>query len=208
MTCLCIQGSRPGKSKNFEARQFPHPANTGRVILEMTALDSGQGRSSWQVLALSSLIHDVITRFQDTAKESCLQLEMSAIPEDIPSVSGDASRLSQALDEIVQNALQFSPIGGQVTISAEISENRPHPWVKVSVQDTGPGIPEDEQDKVFDRFFRGRLAESGHIPGTGLGLSVAQEILRIHGGQLTVQSSGVPGEGSTFTLWLPASPAN
>ena len=71
----------------------------------------------------------------------------------------------------------------------------------VSVRDTGPGIPLEEQQQVFDRFFRGRLAESGHVPGTGLGLSIAQEILRIHGGTLTMQSEA--GQGCRFQMWLP-----
>jgi PAS domain S-box-containing protein len=175
-------------------------------ILEMTALDSGQGHSSWRPQVLSSLIHNVSARFQDLAGAAGLTLIVNPIPQEIPPVNGDATRLSQALDEVVQNAMQFTPSGGTVVISMEVTIDRPRPWVKISVQDSGPGIPLDEQDKVFDRFFRGRLAESGHIPGTGLGLSIVQEILRIHGGRVTTESSGIPGEGSTITLWLPATP--
>jgi signal transduction histidine kinase len=68
------------------------------------------------------------------------------------------------------------------------------------VRDTGPGISAEEQERVFDRFFRGTLAESGHVPGTGLGLSMALEILRAHGGRITVESE--LGEGAAFKLWL------
>jgi signal transduction histidine kinase len=71
----------------------------------------------------------------------------------------------------------------------------------ISVRDTGPGISPEEQKKVFDRFFRGNLAEAGHGPGTGLGLSIAYEIVRAHGGRITVESQ--LGQGSTFTIWLP-----
>ena len=98
------------------------------------------------------------------------------------------------------------------------------------MHDTGPGISPEEQERVFDRFYRGSLAESGHIPGTGLGLSIAQEIMQAHGGRVTVESplilrqnpwssgpgtegsgqallrAGLPGEGSTFTLWLRPEP--
>jgi two-component system OmpR family sensor kinase len=76
------------------------------------------------------------------------------------------------------------------------------------VRDSGPGIPPGEQERVFDRFFRGSLAESGHVPGSGLGLSIAQDILRAHGGRLTVKSDPAAGAtdgtgaGSTFSLWL------
>ena len=74
-------------------------------------------------------------------------------------------------------------------------------WATISVCDTGPGIPPEEQERVFDRFFRGGLAESGQIVGTGLGLSLAQEIVRAHGGRITLDSQ--IGVGTTFTLWLP-----
>ena len=68
------------------------------------------------------------------------------------------------------------------------------------MHDTGPGISKEEQELVFDRFFRGSLAESGHIPGTGLGLCIVKEIMAAHGGEITVSSE--LGQGTTFTLWL------
>ena len=77
-------------------------------------------------------------------------------------------------------------------------------WVTIAVRDTGPGIPLEEQERIFDRFFRGSLAEAGHVLGTGLGLSIAQEIIRAHGGRVTVESQ--LGHGSTFTLWLRSAP--
>jgi signal transduction histidine kinase len=111
--------------------------------------------------------------------------------------------LTQALNELVENALTFTPAGGQVTVAAGTTVAEGQPWATVSVRDTGPGIPSEEREKVFDRFFRGRLAESGTVPGTGLGLSIAQEIVRAHGGKVTVQSE--VGQGTAFTLWLRAS---
>jgi two-component system sensor histidine kinase VicK len=71
----------------------------------------------------------------------------------------------------------------------------------MSVQDTGPGIPADEQPYVFERFFRGGMSESGNIPGTGLGLSIAEAIVKAHGGRIIVES--LVGMGSTFTVFLP-----
>jgi len=108
--------------------------------------------------------------------------------------------LVQALSEGVENAVTFTGAGGRVTIEARALEEEGEQWVTIVVRDTGPGISLEEQERVFDRFFRGKLAESGHVPGTGLGLSIAQEILRAHGGRVTVESK--EGEGSTFTLWL------
>jgi signal transduction histidine kinase len=85
-------------------------------------------------------------------------------------------------------------------VEVSAAEDEGEDWVTISVRDTGPGISAEEQERVFDRFFRGKLAESGHVPGTGLGLSMAQEILRAHGGRITVESQ--LGEGAAFTLWL------
>jgi len=132
------------------------------------------------------------------------------LPPDLPVVKGDQARLEQALDEVVENAIVFtsglahSVSGGRVTIQVEAVEGEGATWVTVAVQDTGPGIPPEEQEKVFDRFFRGGLAESGHVPGVGLGLSIVQEIMRAHGGRVEMESGNA---GSTFTLWLLASAA-
>jgi len=114
--------------------------------------------------------------------------------------------------EIVENAIRFAPADGQVELEAgSILDQAPgdqRHWVTISVHDTGPGMSPEEQERVFDRFFRGSLAESGHIPGTGLGLSIAQEIMQAHGGRVTVESRCVPGQGCTFALWLPSAPKN
>jgi signal transduction histidine kinase len=122
------------------------------------------------------------------------------VPRDLLPVRGDNARLTQALGELVENAVLFTPAGGRVTIEVKTVEDQGYQWVAICVCDTGPGIPPEEQDLVFDRFFRGSLAESGHVPGTGLGLSIVQEIMQAHGGRVTVESE--VGRGSTFTLWL------
>lgn len=128
------------------------------------------------------------------------------------TVMGDRARLGQALREVVENAIAFSPSDGRVTLAAELVVQSGQLWVKIKVRDIGPGIHPGELERVFDRFFRGSLAESGHVPGSGLGLSIAQEILRPHGGRLTVESDPAAGAidetgaGSTFALWLWAGP--
>ena len=152
------------------------------------------------------------TRYQDRAEASGLTLVATPIPPDLPVIKGDHARLFQALKEVVENAIIFTPAGGQVTVEVETVEDEGWLWVTVAVQDTGPGISPEEQERVFDRFFRGSLAESGHVPGTGLGLSITQEIMRAHGGRVTVESpsaelrTGELGQGSTFTLWLRSAP--
>jgi signal transduction histidine kinase len=136
------------------------------------------------------------------AERAGLTVEIVPFPSSLPPVNGDEPRLVQALGELLENAVTFTPLGGQVTVEVKAAEAEGRAGVAIAVQDTGPGISPEEQGRVFDRFFRGRLADSGHIPGTGLGLSIAQEIVRAHGGQVTVESE--LGAGSTFTIWIPA----
>jgi signal transduction histidine kinase len=148
------------------------------------------------------MMNDIVARYQDQARNSGLTLVVEPLPPDLPLLKGDQKRLSQALGEIVENAIIFVPSGGTVTIKVQSVEGQDRGGVALSVQDDGPGISPEEQDKIFDRFFRGSLVESGHIHGTGLGLSIAQEIARAHGGHITVESQ--VNEGSTFTIWLPS----
>jgi PAS domain S-box-containing protein len=169
--------------------------------LEMMALDSGKVVTNWELVSLSIVLQNTIARYQDRAETSGLSLIARPLPSDSPTVMGDQARLAQAIGELVENAINFTPPGGRVVLEAGTAEDKGRIWLTLSVRDTGPGISPEEQEKVFDRFFRGELAESGHIPGTGLGLSIAQEIVRAHGGWITVKSH--VGEGSTFTIWLP-----
>jgi PAS domain S-box-containing protein len=169
-------------------------------ILHMTALDSGRAVNVWQSISLETIVGVIVDRYRRRAEEVGVALVAFPAPVDLPAVEGDHGRLVQALSEVVENAVTFTPPGGQVTVRIETIARDERRWVTVAVQDTGPGLLPEEQERVFDRFFRGRLAESGNIPGTGLGLSIAYEIMRAHGGRLTVESA--VESGSTFTLWL------
>ena len=116
--------------------------------------------------------------------------------EDQAVVLGDADRLRQALVNLVDNALKYTPPGGEVRLSLY----RDQDWVRVEVQDTGIGIAPEDLPHIFERFYRADRAR-GSSGGTGLGLSIADWIAKAHGGQITVKSK--VGQGSTFTLWLP-----
>jgi PAS domain S-box-containing protein len=171
-------------------------------ILDITQLDSGQTVIAWRAVSLPLLIEDATARYRSRAEASRLALEVTSIPSHLPQVKGDQIKLTKALEELVENAVTFTPPGGKVGVEAGTIEDQGRTWVTIAVQDAGPGVSPEEQEKVFDRFFRGSLAESGHVPGTGLGLSIAQEIVQAHGGRITVESE--PEKGSTFTIWLPA----
>jgi two-component system OmpR family sensor kinase len=119
--------------------------------------------------------------------------------EDQALVEGDPDRLKQLLLNLIDNALKYTPPGGHITLSLY----RDQDWVRISVQDTGIGIPPDVLPHIFDRFYR---AQREGRKGVGLGLSIARWIAEAHGGHLDVESE--VGQGSTFTLWLPTGAAD
>ncbi|MBN1873679.1 MAG: PAS domain S-box protein [Anaerolineae bacterium] len=176
-------------------------AHLTQDILEITALDSGQAIQDWKPVSLSYLIGNLDVRYRDRAAVSNLTLTVHPLPVDLPVIKGDQERLSQALGEVVENALTFTPSGGQVMVTVATAVRNTWNWLTLIVEDTGPGLTEEELEHLFERFYRGRLTEAGNIPGTGLGLSIAQAIVQAHGGDITVQSQ--LDEGSRFTIWLP-----
>ena len=128
-------------------------------------------------------------------------LDAHALPDGL-WVHGHEDRLLQVLLILLDNALKHTPSGGRVTLSAEREPRNGADGIVVSVADTGPGIPPAEQGRIFDRFYRGAGARSGE--GTGLGLAIARWLVEEHHGTIEVESA--PGEGATFSVWLPAIP--
>jgi two-component system OmpR family sensor kinase len=117
--------------------------------------------------------------------------------EDQAQVMGDRDRLKQLLLNLVDNAIKYTPSGGEVRLSLE----RDTQWVRVTVSDTGIGIPTEDLPRIFDRFYRVDKARSREMGGSGLGLAIAKWITDAHGGRIEVQSE--VGKGTIFTLWLP-----
>lgn len=113
----------------------------------------------------------------------------------------DPLRIAQALDNLVSNAIKYSPDGGAVTVTASSNDR----WVELQVQDTGMGISEEESARIFTRFFRTQAARKAEIPGVGLGLSITKTIVERHGGKISCAST--PGAGTTFTVTLPVAGA-
>ena len=147
-----------------------------------------------QPLNLGSWLRMRIPIWAGMARERGLRWE-EAIPPDLPLITADPDRLAQALDNLVDNAVKFTPPGGCVRVEAGSGDGRV--WIRV--QDTGPGIPPEELPRLFEPFYRGR---QGGRPGLGLGLFLARTIVEAHGGHLEITSE--PGAGSAFTLILPA----
>jgi signal transduction histidine kinase len=115
------------------------------------------------------------------------------------AINGDRDRLKQLLLNLVSNALKFTPEGGRVTLGL----GRVNQWARLTVSDTGAGIPPADQPHIFERFYRVDKARSRALGGAGLGLSIAQRIAQMHAGRIEVASDGVAGHGSAFSVWLP-----
>ena len=109
--------------------------------------------------------------------------------------------MKQVLNNLVENAIQYTPEGGKVVVSTGKQEAEGRVWATATVADTGVGIPEEELPHIFERFFRGVEPRTMQVAGTGLGLAIVKEIVELHGGRVTVESQ--VGEGTTFTVWLP-----
>ncbi len=129
------------------------------------------------------------------AEEKQITLTLATSP--VPPLAGDKTRLAQLLDNLVSNAVKFTPEGGRVDVRASASRGK----AILEVRDTGMGIPAEEQEHVFERFFRTTRATERAIQGTGLGLAISKAIVHAHGGQITLASSD--GEGAIFRVTLP-----
>lgn len=144
----------------------------------------------------SELVNTAIRMAAQRANTASVLLE-DACPSDLPSFAGDFTRLAQALHQLLDNACKFSPEQSTVTVSAQMTSDT----VTISVIDQGIGIPFDEQDFIFERFYQADGSSSRRYGGTGLGLAIAKEICEAHGGRLTVDSK--PNQGSSFAIHLP-----
>jgi len=153
-----------------------------------------------QPLDLVTWLPGMLNPWQQAALQKRLHWELK-LPDSLPLLQADPLRLGQVIGNLVSNAIKFTPGGGTVTVEA--GEDGQHIWVQVG--DTGPGIPPDAQQKMFEPFVRG--GQGQRFPqGMGLGLSIARELVEAHGGKLELESAA--GLGSKFTVRLPLHPAN
>ncbi len=164
-------------------------------VIELSRLQSSDVVRQSQLVDINQVVSASIDRNRITAEGKEIVLQAGGRAK--RPVHGDPELLGTAIRNLIENAIRYSPEKTKVGIGITERDG----VVKVSVKDQGPGIPEDEQDRIFERFYRIDPARSRQTGGTGLGLSIVKHVVGQHSGEISVWS--VPGEGSTFTMTLP-----
>jgi PAS domain S-box-containing protein len=164
-------------------------------LLFMAQVEAGKLALDLEEVDLNEVIRECLEAAQPTADDR--QIDLVAEVSETPTMLGDRSRLAQVLDNLISNALKFTPPSGRVSVRVSVVGND----AVVEVQDTGLGIPSDEQARLFERFFRSSTATERAIPGTGLGLTIAKTIVERHEGTISIESA--EGTGTTARVRLP-----
>lgn len=164
------------------------------ALLDIAEAETGTMQLRIQQFDALPLLRGVAGLYEELADARGLTLEVD-LPETLPAAA-DRGRLNQAITNLVDNAVKYTPAGGRVILSAHATAHR----TLISVSDTGPGIPPEDMPRIFDRLYRGDRSRSER--GFGLGLSLVKAIVEAHGGHVDVATT--PGEGSRFTVELPA----
>jgi signal transduction histidine kinase/GGDEF domain-containing protein len=170
-------------------------------LLDLSRIESGKIGLKFEELDLRGSIEFILSSLKPQTNGKSIQFKME-IQEELPSVYGDREKLEQILTNLVGNATKFTPEGGEISVSAKPSEEE-EAMVAISVRDSGIGIPEDQLDKVFEKFHQVEDSLRRSITGTGLGLAITKGLVEAQHGKIWVESE--LGKGSTFTFTLPMS---
>ena len=194
-----IDGVLPAEQDSFH--QIYQEAERLQLLVDdlqdLNRVESGAYQLNIQPVDLAAVIRMVENRLSRQYAEKGVELS-NRISSDLPLVLGDADRLGQVFTNLIGNALQYTPAGGQVEFRAEKIGRR----IRVSISDTGIGIAADDLPRIFTRFYRVDKSRSRVGGGSGIGLTIARHLVESHGGRLRVKSPGL-GQGSTFKVDLP-----
>ncbi|HEY2595249.1 MAG TPA: HAMP domain-containing sensor histidine kinase, partial [Chloroflexota bacterium] len=176
-------------------------ARLGRLIdelLDVSRIESGKLDFHWAPVDLAELLQEVAERLQLTTTSHQIRVDPDSVTD---TVVADRDHLEQVLDNLVANAIKFSPRGGTIRVGLRAAPE----GVVLSVSDPGVGIPPEQLDAIFGLFYQAEDPVSRRTGGMGLGLYISKEIVSRHGGRIWAES--VPNEGSTFNVALPRAPA-
>ncbi len=198
-----------GKPDRFESYLATLNRETERLVvliddlLTVSRLDAGTIELKPKLVDLNTIARGLVEDRQRLFAKKDLRVGFE-LSEDIPNVVADDRMLSQVVANLMTNAMNYTSPGGRVTISTALENEKGDYWATLTVSDTGFGIKKDEQERVFERFYRGEASRKVSAPGTGLGLAICEEIIQRHAGRISLRSK--QGAGSAFTIWLPLEP--
>jgi two-component system phosphate regulon sensor histidine kinase PhoR len=187
-------------SRRFLGIIRDHAVRLGRLtedLLRLSQIEARQLHLEFRPINLKSLIAGCVETAHFEAAQKGITVEIRG-SDGLPTVQADSSMLREAVQNLLDNAVRYTPNGGRVTVETSARGNEIH----IAVCDTGIGIPLDEQQRIFERFYRVDPGRSRELGGTGLGLSIAKHLVESHGGRIEVESE--VGKGSTFRIILPA----
>jgi two-component system phosphate regulon sensor histidine kinase PhoR len=189
----------PQNSRRFVEIIRNHAVRLGRVtddLLKLSRIEAGKLELEFQPVSLFDLAGGAVESARPRAERNQLSLSFDCAP-DLAHVRGDANLLREVVQNLLDNAIQYTPAGGKIEVSAALTDG----FAVVTVADTGIGIPEAEQARIFERFYRVDAARSRELGSTGLGLSIVRHIVEAHGGRVGVESA--VGRGSKFFFTVP-----
>jgi len=167
-------------------------------LLDLSKLEAGKMEFKLQLSSIEKIIDECIEGLNTWIKTKSLVLEKK-IQGTLPEVNVDSNRIIQVLNNLIGNAIKFTPNNGNITVEANFESKKGE--IEICVQDTGAGIPKENLPKIFDKFFQASERTPTDISGTGIGLSIAKEIVELHGGRIWAESE--KGQGAKFVFTLP-----
>lgn len=172
----------------------------GRLVtdlLNLARMESGHMRLYKELVQLNGMVERMTMKFSQVAKENGIQLSFETSVDDWAASELDEDRIEQVMTNLIDNAMRHTPVGGQVVVKVEQQQG----YAKISINDTGVGIPEEDLQYVFERFYKADKARTLGKSGTGLGLAIASNIINAHEGKIYAESK--VGEGTSFIFMLP-----
>ena len=189
----------PEERRNYLSIAIKRADQLGTLVtelFELAKLDSPDVQVRFEPFSLAELIQDILQKFQLTVEKKRIALRMNA-GEDLPLVFADIGLSERVFENLIDNAIRYTPEGGSIVVSAVPEKD----WIAMRVSDTGSGIPSEEIPHLFDRLYRRDRVRADNSTGSGLGLAIVRRILELHGSAIEVSST--INAGTTFSFTLP-----